>query len=171
MRESRSVSCALPPPDPTFPSTGSELFMPKNTTFLYMPILTQRNPALWGEDADRFDPERWLAPERIAKFVSNPMMYTPFSAGPRVVSESFFPSVSRHDSFSEKCLGQNYAYHEASYFLVRLLQQYDNFTLDFNAQPEASLPPPEWSKPCSRGRQAVEKIWPGIAMTLYIKVR
>ena len=91
MRESRSVSCALPPPDPTFPSTGSELFMPKNTTFLYMPILTQRNPALWGEDADRFDPERWLAPERIAKFASNPMMYTPFSAGPRVVScESFF---------------------------------------------------------------------------------
>lgn len=61
--------------------------MPKNTTFLYMPILTQRNPALWGEDADRFDPERWLAPEHLAQFVSNPMMYTPFSAGPRVVSE------------------------------------------------------------------------------------
>lgn len=60
--------------------------MPKNTTFLYMPILTQRNPALWGEDADQFDPERWLAPERLAQFVSDPMMYTPFSAGPRIVS-------------------------------------------------------------------------------------
>lgn len=89
MRESKSSSCVLPPADPTYPSTSSiPLYMPKNTTFLYTPLLTQRNPALWGEDADVFDPERWLDPERLGRFTANPMMFTPFSAGPRIVSHS-----------------------------------------------------------------------------------
>jgi len=86
-RESRHTSCTLSTADPTFPSVSSApLYMPKNTTFMYMPILTQRNPALWGKDADVFDPERWLDPDRLAKFTANPMMFTPFSAGPRIVS-------------------------------------------------------------------------------------
>jgi hypothetical protein len=57
---------------------------------MYMPLLTQRNPTFWGPDADVFDPERWIQPERIAKFATNPMMFAPFSAGPRIVS-SFLP--------------------------------------------------------------------------------
>jgi len=152
MRQSRSTSCVLPPFDPTHTaSSTAPMYMPKKTTFLYIPLLTQRNPALWGEDADVFDPERWLDPERLARFTASPMVFTPFSAGPRI------------------CLGQNYAYHEASYFLVRLLQQFDMFTLASDVQPSESLPPQKWKQPGMKGRPVVEQIWPGAAMTLYVK--
>ena len=60
--------------------------MPPSTIIAYLPLLMQRNPALWGDDADEFDPERWIDPKRLAKFVGNPTMFTPFSAGPRIVS-------------------------------------------------------------------------------------
>jgi cytochrome P450 len=153
MRESRKEACVLPTADPTYASISSSqhLYMPKATTFLYIPILTQRNPALWGPDADIFDPERWLDPTRLAKVTANPFMFTPFSAGPRI------------------CLGQNYAYHEASYFLVRLLQQFETFTLASDAQPEKSFPPHQWRSSRSIGRQTVEQIWPAAAITLYVK--
>lgn len=67
-----------------------------------------------------------------------------------------------------QCLGQNYALNEASYFLVRLLQQFDGFELALEAQPEASRPPEEWKT--REGRQAYEQVWPEAAMTLFIKV-
>ncbi|KAG6372704.1 cytochrome P450 monooxygenase CYP63 [Boletus reticuloceps] len=149
-RQSRPTSCALPPPDRTFSTISDEpLYMPKSTTFFYSTLLMQWNKALWGHDADEFDPERWIDPNRLSKFTSNPMMFTPFSAGPRI------------------CIGQNYAYNEASFFLVRLMQQFDTFTLATDAQPQSSLPPPEWK--CGRGRQAVEMIRPEAAMTLFVK--
>lgn len=89
-RQSRPISCTLPPPDKTF-STSSDkpLYMPKTTTFFYMTLLMQRNKALWGSDADEFDPERWIDPKRLSRFTSNPMMFTPFSAGPRIVSTPY----------------------------------------------------------------------------------
>ncbi|KAJ7487238.1 cytochrome P450 monooxygenase CYP63 [Mycena galericulata] len=150
VRESRAEACTLPPSDMSCTDEDSRPFyMPGRTTIMYLPLLMQRNPALWGPDADVFDPDRWLNPERIAKFVENPTMYAPFSAGPRI------------------CLGQNYAYNEASYFLVRLLQEFDTFTLAPEFQPAGSLPPAEWKS--RKGRQAVEKIWPAAALTLYIK--
>ncbi|KAF9236778.1 cytochrome P450 monooxygenase CYP63 [Melanogaster broomeanus] len=149
-RQTRSVSCTLPPPDQTFPTESEKpLYMPKSTTFFYSTLLMQRNKVLWGPDADEFDPDRWIDPQRLSKFTSNPMMFTPFSAGPRI------------------CLGQSYAYNEASFFLVRLMQQFDTFTLAADIQPQSSLPPPEWK--CGRGRQAVEMIRPDAAMTLFVK--
>lgn len=69
-----------------------------------------------------------------------------------------------------QCLGQNYAYYEASYFLVRLLQQFDTFTLASDAQPKESLPLREWKIPGTKGRSAVEQVWPSAALTLYVKV-
>ncbi|KAJ7320810.1 cytochrome P450 monooxygenase CYP63 [Mycena albidolilacea] len=150
VRESRAEACTLPPSDSSYANDDPRPFyMPGGTTIMYLPLLMQRNPVLWGPDADIFDPERWLHPDRISKFVANPTMYAPFSAGPRI------------------CLGQNYAYNEASYFLVRLLQEFDTFTLAPEFQPAGSLPPPEWKS--RKGRQAIEKIWPAAALTLYIK--
>ncbi|KAJ6602667.1 cytochrome P450 monooxygenase CYP63 [Mycena vulgaris] len=150
VRESRAEACTLPPSDASYVTDDPRPFyMPGGTTIMYLPLLMQRNPALWGPDADAFDPERWLNPDRISKFVSNPTMYAPFSAGPRI------------------CIGQNYAYNEASYFLVRLLQEFDTFTLAPEFQPAGSLPPAEWKD--RKGRQVVEKIWPAAALTLYIK--
>ena len=144
--------------------------MPPTTIIAYFPLLIQRNPALWGDDADDFDPERWIDPERLTKFVANPTMFTPFSAGPRIVSvRSLSSSATALIVFVMQCIGQNYAYNEMSYFLVRLLQQFDRFTLALEAQPEGSLPPPEWKH--RKGRQATEKIWPSYAMTLYVKVK
>ncbi|KAF7294859.1 putative cytochrome P450 monooxygenase CYP63 [Mycena indigotica] len=149
VRESRDA-CTLPRADATYPYQNPRPFyMPGETTIMYLPLLTQRNPALWGPDADVFDPERWLDPERMAKFVANPTMYAPFSAGPRI------------------CVGQNYAYNEASYFLVRLLQEFDTFTLAPEVQPPGSLPPSEWKG--RRGRQAIERVWPAASMTLFVK--
>jgi hypothetical protein len=68
-----------------------------------------------------------------------------------------------------QCLGQNYAYNEASFFLIRLLQHFDSISLAPEAQPAGSLPPPEWR--AGPGRQAYERIWPAAAITLFIKVR
>ncbi|KZT30241.1 cytochrome P450 monooxygenase CYP63 [Neolentinus lepideus HHB14362 ss-1] len=152
IRESRATACALPPSDGTYSGTllpSQPLYMPAKTNIVYLPLLTHRNPALWGPDADNFDPERWLDPERLNRYTSNPMMYTPFSAGPRV------------------CVGQNYALNEASYLLVRLLQQVDHFSFVPECQPAGSLPPPEWKS--RRGRQAYERVWPAAALTLYAK--
>jgi hypothetical protein len=55
-----------------------------------------------------------------------------------------------------------------SYFLVRLLQQFDRFTLASEFQPEGSHPPPEWKY--RKGRQAFERVWPSAALTLFVKV-
>ena len=94
VRECRSTPCILPQSDRTYPKSNQPLYMPPTTTILFLPLLMQRNPALWGDDADNFDPERWLDPKRVKKFVANPTIYTPFSAGPRIVSVSFFFSLS-----------------------------------------------------------------------------
>ncbi|KAF9078274.1 cytochrome P450 monooxygenase CYP63 [Rhodocollybia butyracea] len=120
VRESRPDGCILPSSDSTFVSnvtSNSPLHMPGSTVITILPLLTQRNPKLWGDDAD--------------------------------------------------CVGQQYAYNEASFFLVRLLQQFDTFKLAPEAQPIGSSPPPEWRH--KKGRQAEEKIWPAAALTLFVK--
>ncbi|EMD35976.1 hypothetical protein CERSUDRAFT_115922 [Gelatoporia subvermispora B] len=147
-RESRSEPCMFPKSDGTYAEPEQPLYVPANTLIITLPFLQHRNSTLWGADADAFDPDRWLD-ERLSRYTANPMMYTPFSAGPRI------------------CIGQNYALNEASCFLVRLLQQFDSVSLAPDAQPAESLPPPEWKR--GKGRQTFEKIWPGAALTAYIK--
>lgn len=85
------------------------------------------------------------------------------------------------DLLFTQCLGQNYAYNEASLFMIRLLQQFEDFTLAEDKQ----LAPPWKTTPqptdVSKGgifgpglpgtmRKAVEKIWPGNNIVLYVKV-
>ena len=53
---------------------------------------------------------------------------------------------------------------------MRLLQKFETFTLASDAQPKGSFPPYQWKSPGSKGRKAVEQIWPGAAFTLYVKV-
>lgn len=85
IRETRADGVVLPPSDRTFPPPSPlPIFLPGQTTVTYLQILMHRNPALWGPDADEFDPERWLD-ARLKTFTENPMMYTPFSGGPRIV--------------------------------------------------------------------------------------
>jgi cytochrome P450 len=90
IRETRAAGCTIPIPDSTYPSPipSTPLYMPPSTTTVFFPLLTQRNQALWGDDADEFDPERWIDPERLAKYTANPAMFSPFGAGPRIVRPS-----------------------------------------------------------------------------------
>jgi len=92
VRESRSMPCLLPSSDPTYLHSDLQdqlncrpLFLPKNTIVTFLPLLTQRNKALWGEDADEFRPERWLESETKVKCNANMGMFMPFSHGPRIV--------------------------------------------------------------------------------------
>jgi cytochrome P450 len=129
---------------------GSKPFyIPANTRILYSILNMQRRTDLWGPDALKFDPDRFLD-ERLHKYLTpNPYIFCPFNAGPRI------------------CLGQQFAYQETSFFLVRLLQQFTNFRLAPEAQPEESKPPKSWSE-CG-GRKATEKVWPGLHLTMYVK--
>ncbi|KAG8962386.1 hypothetical protein FRC05_005357 [Tulasnella sp. 425] len=105
---------------------------------------------LWGEDADVFDPERWIDPERARKVVENPFMFLPFNGGARI------------------CIGQQFAYNEASFVMIHLLQLFDRFTLaQKEAAPASALPPASWKN--SKGRKPIEEAWPRNAITLYSK--
>jgi hypothetical protein len=58
-----------------------------------------------------------------------------------------------------------FAYHEATFFLVRLLQEFTGFALDdSNAKP-----PADWAQ--AAGRKGTEKIHLLSHLTMYVKVR
>ncbi|KAH9483075.1 Cytochrome P450 monooxygenase 75 [Psilocybe cubensis] len=124
-------------------------YVPKNTRILYSIFHMHRRTDLWGPDAEEFDPDRFLD-ERLHKYITpNPYIFLPFNAGPRI------------------CLGQQFALQEASFFLVKMLQQFTNFRLAPDAQPEDSKPPASWAE--GSGRRATEKIRPAMHLTLFVK--
>ncbi|KAJ7580158.1 cytochrome P450 [Mycena floridula] len=134
----------LPNPD------GSLLFVPAKTRVIYMPFWIHRREDLWGPDALLFDPDRFLD-ERLHKYlVPNPFIYIPFHAGPRI------------------CLGQQFAYNEASFFLVRLLQSFSGFKLAPEAQAPGSLPPAEW-EPSPGTTKGTEKVMLKTTFTLAVQ--
>jgi cytochrome P450 len=97
----------------------------------------------------KFDPDRFID-DRLHKYLTpNPFIFLPFNAGPRI------------------CLGQQFAYNEISFFLVRLLQNFHQITLAPDAQPATSLPPKGWAK--SAGFSEDEKVWPKSHLTMYIR--
>ena len=101
--------------------------------------------------AEVFDPDRFLD-ERLHKYlIPNPFIFLPFNGGPRI------------------CLGQQFAYNEMSFFLIRLLQNFETIHFDEDAQPEESKPPKAWLG--LPGRKGVEKFWPKAHLTLYSAVR
>ena len=110
----------------------------------------QRNSALWGPDSHLFKPERWADTAAAASYHQN-FQFIPFNAGPRI------------------CVGQNFAYNEASFFLCILLSRF-NFTLAPEYQPEGSRPLEEWKNVRSElGRVKDEELWPLSSMTMYVK--
>ncbi|KAI5825487.1 cytochrome P450 [Schizophyllum commune Tattone D] len=97
------------------------IFVPKGTRCLYSVYLMHRRTDLWGPDAGKFDPDRFID-DRLHKYLThNPYIFVPFNAGPRI------------------CLGQQFAYNEMSFFLIRLLQNFTSFTLADEAQPQESI--------------------------------
>ncbi|PBK72419.1 cytochrome P450 monooxygenase pc-3 [Armillaria solidipes] len=128
---------------------------PKLLTFYgnrvaYSVFLMHRRTDLWGPDALEFDPDRFLD-SRLHKYLTpNPFIFVPFNAGPRI------------------CLGQQFAYNESSYYLIRLLQTFSSFSLAMDAQPAEGIPPKNWTKMpgTTKGR---EKIMLGFHLTMYAK--
>ncbi|PPQ79330.1 hypothetical protein CVT25_002560 [Psilocybe cyanescens] len=97
-------------------------------------------------NALEFDPDRFLD-ERVQKYlVPNPFIFCPFNAGPRI------------------CLGQQFAYNEATFYLVRLLQNFTEFTLDNSINVAR---PAEWNSGDSR--MAKETIHPTAHLTMFVK--
>ena len=114
-------------------------------------MLLHRRTDLWGPDALEFDPDRFLD-ERVRRYLTpKPYIFVPFNAGPRI------------------CLGQQFAYNEMSFVLVRMLQAFAGVSLDGGAQPADSVPPPAWAG--ARGRKGIERFWPQSHLTMYAKVR
>ncbi|KAF9020876.1 cytochrome P450 [Hymenopellis radicata] len=138
-----TVEGALLPPD----VPGEKpIYVPAHTQVVYSVMVMHRRKDLWGPDADEFDPDRFLDERNKKYLVPNPFIFLPFNAGPRI------------------CLGQQFAYNEISFMLVRLMQNFRSFTLNEDASSKPC--PPEWGR-CS-GRKGLEKIFPKVTFTLYI---
>lgn len=134
----------------TWPSTDPNekpFYIPAGTKILYSVFMMHRRQDLWGPDAEQFDPDRFLD-ARVNKYlIKNSFIFLPFNAGPRI------------------CLGQQFAYNEMSFMLIRLLQSFQSISLDLASAPQDTLPPKTWIN--SKGRKATEKVFPKMHLTMY----
>ena len=110
-----------------------------------------------------FDPDRFLD-GRVQKYLTpNPFIFCPFNAGPRICLGQQVISLCSSNTRNSSAF--QFAYHEASFFLVRLLQQFTGFTLE---KSENVQPPAEWAA-CD-GLKGTDKVYPGAHLTMYVKV-
>ncbi|KAJ6481144.1 cytochrome P450 [Mycena sanguinolenta] len=91
----------------------------------YSVFMRHRRKDLWGPDAEDFSPDRFLDERLQTYLLKNNFQFLPFNAGPRI------------------CLGQQFAYNEMSFMIVRLLQAFLSFSLDEEAFPPGAFPPPK----------------------------
>ncbi|KAF9527452.1 cytochrome P450 monooxygenase pc-2 [Crepidotus variabilis] len=132
---------------PTLPG-GKPYYIPANTRIGYTVLGMHRRVDLWGPDALDFDPDRFLD-DRLQKYLTpNPFIFLPFNAGPRI------------------CLGQQFAYNEVSFFIIKLLQSFSGIELAEDAQPIRSRAPAAWAT--EPGRKAKEKLRPKSHLTMYL---
>ncbi|KAG9044823.1 hypothetical protein FS837_007482 [Tulasnella sp. UAMH 9824] len=129
---------------------GTRYYIPKGVNVTWSTIGLHRRKDLWGPDALVFDPDRWLDERNKKYYLANPFIYLPFHGGPRT------------------CLGQQFALNEASFFVIRLLQAFDDITFSPESYPPGTLPPEEWKK-SDKARKPSEKVHPKTHLTMYIK--
>lgn len=84
------------------PNGDQSVFVPKGMVVAYSVYVMQRDKNIWGEDAGKFDPERWNG-----RVPSDHWAFLPFNGGPRI------------------CLGQQFALSEIALTMVRLLQRFE----------------------------------------------
>jgi cytochrome P450 len=94
--------------------------IPAGVTVFLGTYVVHRRRDFWGEDAARFDPDRFL-PERLAGH--HPMQYLPFGAG------------------SRKCIGYHFAMMEIALAIAMTLERYDFEVVDA----ERIVPDATWS--------------------------
>lgn len=94
---------------------GGKYLVKKGHPILVILLALHRDPAVWGSDPERFDPDRFL-PSAIRERESHSSAYKPFGTGAR------------------SCIGRQFALHEAVLALVMLIDKFD-----FTANPEYEL--------------------------------
>ncbi|PPR07846.1 hypothetical protein CVT24_002991 [Panaeolus cyanescens] len=129
-------------------SNEPPLYVPTGTTMSYSVFHMHRRKDLWGPDALTFDPDRFLDSRLHTYLTPNPYIFCPFNAGPRI------------------CLGQQFAYHEATFFLVKLLQRFAHFRLD-ETKGVGVRPPETWKG--VEGPQGTDRVMPHTTLTMSIK--
>ncbi|KAI1794078.1 cytochrome P450 monooxygenase pc-2 [Ganoderma leucocontextum] len=136
--------------DTVLPATTTQepIFVPAGMKCIYSVFVMHRRKDLWGPDALKFDPDRFLD-ERLQKYLTpNPFIFLPFNAGPRI------------------CLGQQFAYNEVSFMLVRLLQQVSAIEFVPEVTPKSLVPPGYTDSPGSDG---TDRVWMANHLTMYAK--
>ncbi|OLN87193.1 Cytochrome P450 709B2 [Colletotrichum chlorophyti] len=78
-------------------------FVPKGTSLYMMPVMITRNPRIWGEDVDEFNPDRW---DHLTGEATDPHAFAAFLMGPR------------------GCIGRVFAVLEMKMILVELLSRF-----------------------------------------------
>ncbi|KZV90691.1 cytochrome P450 monooxygenase CYP63 [Exidia glandulosa HHB12029] len=144
-RGTTAAGSVLPPTNPG----DRPLYVPPHTDMYYLLLHLQRDPDTWGSTSLEFDPDRWINEEKLKPFLANPMIFLPFNAGPRI------------------CLGQQLAYNQASFFLVRLLQNVSSLELSPEFIPAGAEVPQNWKT--QPGRVGLEQVWPKTAVIIYVK--
>ncbi|KAL3450885.1 cytochrome P450 [Aspergillus insuetus] len=89
------------------PDGESPILIPKNKGVGFSAYHRHRSKEIYGDDANEFRPERWEGPQ----LKNMGFAFMPFHGGPRL------------------CLGKDFALMEASYGLVRLLQEFPNLRI------------------------------------------
>ncbi|WVQ97197.1 hypothetical protein IAU59_004307 [Kwoniella sp. CBS 9459] len=140
-------------------SSGEAMYMPANTSIILAFVLMQRDQAVWGEDADVFDPARWMG-EGLDKKEREAFMS--WNYGPRM------------------CLGQPFALTVTNTFLILLCRHLDKMTakhnlslqLAFDAQPAGTTIPDAWTTAegsDGRARGGRDRMWVVADVVLAIK--
>ncbi|KAE9399487.1 cytochrome P450 [Gymnopus androsaceus JB14] len=110
---------------------------------IYTVSVMHRREDLWGPDASTFDPD--------SISLRNPFIFLPFNAGPRI------------------CLGQQFAYNESSFFIVKLLQKFD--TIDFQVNQtslNSSTPSLDSTSAAAGSEKVADKVQIKSHLTMYI---
>lgn len=79
------------------------IHIPKGTTVDSHPAVASMNPTIWGDDAEKVNPDRW---EHLTQQQASPYSYEVFSNGPRV------------------CIGKSFAFHEVKAVLFEIVRKY-----------------------------------------------
>ncbi|KAE9403012.1 cytochrome P450, partial [Gymnopus androsaceus JB14] len=119
---------------------------------VYSVFLMHHREDLWGTDALEFDPECFIDKRAHQYLIPNPFIFKPFNVGPRI------------------CIGQQFAYNEVSYFLIKFLQSFTNFGMDWDVQPETSRPPAEWETSRAGSTKGRDRVILTAHLTMAVKV-
>nr|KIR48835.1 cytochrome P450 monooxygenase pc-2 [Cryptococcus bacillisporus CA1280] len=142
------------------PTTNHLAYMPANTSIILATILMQRDPAVWGEDALVFNPDRWLGGglgkerESFASWNLGPRMCLgqPFAL---TITHTFLVYFFRHIAHVDTLAGQN-----------------TTIQLALDAQPPETVLPKEWMTSegsDGRTRGGRDRVWIVADVVLAIK--